>query len=479
MATRINGKSKIVFYNPKAPYYTLPLQFLALSSVIDKERFSVQIIDARIEKNPHEMLFNNLHDALCLGISVITGTPIKDAVKVSRRVKALFPHVKIVWGGWHPSILPEQCLREGFADAVVVGQGELTFLEVLDRIAESKSLEGVEGCIFKEGDEIHTNPIRKFVDIGNFPPYDYDLVPLEHYFRLKGMRQIDFYSSQGCPYRCAFCADPYVYNRRWSGLKGSRLLSDVFDAVKKYQAQDVLFQDENFFANQKRVLEFVAGIRHSGLRFTWAATSRADQVVKLDDVMLKDIADSGCRKIMIGAESGSQELLEKIKKDTLAEEALISAEKLHRANIGAAFGFIVGFPEEDFKDTMLTLKTIKAIKAIDSRFDFNIFFFTPYPGTELYNYIASKNFRLPQTLTEWSDIDFIFYSGYWVSRKEQAYVERFKFYHKLGYNGHRSVFFRPINSLAAFRRKHDFYGFPIEKNVINFIRYKLLKQSNW
>ncbi|MEK6571457.1 MAG: cobalamin-dependent protein, partial [Bacteroidota bacterium] len=228
-------KQKVVFYNPKAPYYTLPLQFLALSSVVDRDRFDVVIIDARIERKPHELLRSHLRDALCLGISVITGIPIKDAVEVSRMAKRNFPNVKIIWGGWHPSILPEQCLREGYADVAVVGQGELTFLEILDRLAEGKSLEGVNGCVFKEGNEIHVNAIRKFVDINNFPPYDYDLVPLEKYFRFKGIRQIDFYSSQGCPYRCAFCADPYVYNRRWSGLKGSRMLLDVFDVLKRYR----------------------------------------------------------------------------------------------------------------------------------------------------------------------------------------------------------------------------------------------------
>ena len=472
-------KHKVVFYNPKAPYYTLPLQFLALSSVVDRDRFDVVIIDARIERKPHELLRSHLRDALCLGISVITGIPIKDAVEVSRMAKRNFPNVKIIWGGWHPSILPEQCLQEGYADVAVVGQGELTFLEVLDRLAEGKSLEGVNGCVFKEGNEIHVNAIRKFVDINNFPPYDYDLVPLEKYFRFKGIRQIDFYSSQGCPYRCAFCADPYVYNRRWSGLKGSRMLLDVFDVLKRYRVDDILFQDENFFASQKRVLQFAEGIQSSGVKFTWAATSRADQAAKLDDRMLKEIAESNCRKIMIGAESGSQEMLDKIKKDTLVEETILSAEKLHSVNIGAAFGFIVGFPEEDFNTTLQTLDTIKKIKAIDSRFEFNIFFYTPYPGTELYDYIVRKGYRLPQSLAEWSDIDFILYSGYWVSKREREYVERFKFYNKLGFNGNGSIFLKPLYSLAALRRKNDFYSLPVEKNAINFVRYKVLGQSNW
>src|SRR5713226_5269357 len=102
-----------------APYYTLPLQFLALASVIDTEKYNVRIIDARIEKSTrraHDKVKELLPDALCLGISVITGTPIKDAVAVSAMTRQLAPHVPVIWGGWHPSIFPDQCIREGHAD---------------------------------------------------------------------------------------------------------------------------------------------------------------------------------------------------------------------------------------------------------------------------------------------------------------------------------------------------------------------------
>ncbi|MBI3363669.1 MAG: B12-binding domain-containing radical SAM protein [Ignavibacteriae bacterium] len=376
-------KRTIIFYNPAAPYYTLPLQFLALASVIDRERYDVKIIDARIEKSTrhaHDKVRELLPDAVCVGVSVITGTPVKDAAAISQMTKHVAPDVPVIWGGWHPSIYPEQCIREGFADYCIFGQGEMTFLELLDALDANDGFDTVLGLAYLKNGKFHENAERKFIDINNFPAYDYDLVPFETYFRLKGMRQIDFYSSQGCPYRCAFCADPYVYNRRWSGLKGSRMLFDVFEAVKKYRVDDVLFQDENFFANRNRVLEFCTGINRHGMNFTWAATSRADQIAPLTDDFLQEVARARLRKVMIGAESGSQEMLDLMKKDTLAEEAIISAEKLSKHGIGASFGFIVGFPEEGFDNTLKTLDTIKEIKRIDPRFEFNIFFFTPYPA---------------------------------------------------------------------------------------------------
>jgi anaerobic magnesium-protoporphyrin IX monomethyl ester cyclase len=476
-------KQTIIFYNPIAPYYTLPLQYLALASVIDRSKYDIKIIDARIEKSvhhAHNKVKELLPNAACVGVSVITGTPIKDAVIVSEMVKQFAPNVPVVWGGWHPSIYPEQCLREGFADFCIFGQGELTFLELLDAIESHSGYENILGLAYLQNGTFFEIAERKFVDINTFPAFDYDLVPLETYFKLKGMRQIDFYSSQGCPYRCGFCADPYVYSRRWSGLKGSRMLSDVFDAVKKYAIDDVLFQDENFFANRNRVLEFSNGINERGMKFTWAATSRADQIAPLDDAFLKEVAKSGLRKVMIGAESGSQEMLDFMKKDTLAEEAIVSAEKLARQGIGAAFGFIVGFPEERFEDTLKTLHTIKEIKRINPNFGFNIFFFTPYPGTDLFDYIVKKGYSVPKSLIQWSDIDFIMYAGYWVNDEDRKYVESFKFYTKLATEyGTARAWKRPLQYLAAARTKNDFYKLPVEKEVINFVRYKILKQANW
>lgn len=476
-------KKTIIFYNPLAPYYTLPLQYLALASVIDKNRYDIRVIDARIEKSArhaHDKVKELLPHAACIGVSIITGTPIKDAVAISQLVKSHAPHVPVVWGGWHPSIYPEQCLREGSADYCVLGQGEETFLELLDALESGRGFESILGLAYLNGKTFHQNPPRKFVDINKFPAYDYDLVPLETYFKLKGRRQLDFYSSQGCPYRCAFCADPYVYNRRWSGLRGSRMLFDVFDAVKKYRIEDVHFQDENFFANRNRVSEFCKGIDEHRMTFSWAATSRADQIAPLDDAFLTMAAGSHLRKVLIGAESGSQEMLDLMKKDTLTEETIISAEKLAQHGIGGAFNFIVGFPEEGFENTLKTLATIKEIKRINPEFEFSISFFTPFPGTELFNYIERKGYRVPRTIAEWSDIDFITYAGYWLKEEERQYVERFKFYTRFGTERtYARGFGFPLHVLAATRCKHNYYKFPVERELVNFIRYKVLQQPTW
>lgn len=476
-------KKTIILYNPAAPYYNLPLQFLALASVIDREKYDVRIIDARIERSvhaAHKKVRELLPNAACLGISVITGTPIKDASAVSLLSRSVTPSVPIIWGGWHPSIYPEQCLREGPADYCVFGQGEVTFIELLEAIESNSGFERIAGLAYIRDDEFYQNEERKFIDINQFPSYDYSLLPVESYFRKKRMRQIDFYSSQGCPYRCGFCADPYVYGRRWSGLKGNRMLDDVFGVVREFRADEVLFQDENFFANQRRVIDFSRGVLQQDMQFSWVATSRADQIAPLDDGLLAELSRSNLRKVIIGAESGSQEMLDFMKKDTLAEESVESAARLASHGIGASFNFIVGFPEERFGETLKTLNVIKEIKRVSPKFEFNIFFYTPYPGTDLFDYITGKGYRVPHSLEEWSEIDFIFYSGYWVRQHEREYVDRFKFYMKLA-DGSSNVRIwpNPLRALAAARTRRDYYDFPVEAKIVNFVRHKILNEVNW
>jgi radical SAM superfamily enzyme YgiQ (UPF0313 family) len=254
----------------------------------------------------------------------------------------------------------------------------------------------------------------------------------------------------------------------------------VLDVVAKHRADEVLFQDENFFANRNRVLEFCRGVTGRGDRFTWVATSRADQTAPLDDAFLAMARSAGLRRVVIGAESGSQEVLNLMKKDTLTEETLISAEKLARNGIGALFNFIVGFPEERFEDTLKTLETIREIKRIDPRFEFGLFFFTPYPGTELYEDIRSRGYRTPSSLAEWSTVDFLTFAGYWIGEKERRHVERWKFYMKLATETDPGdLLLRPLRMGAAARIRRNRFAIPIEKSLIEFIRYDLLRRQPW
>src|SRR5580698_5469676 len=132
MTTGMNSQRlKVVLYNPQAVFFTMPLALLAIGSELDPALYEVITIDARLDADAENTLLAHIGDALCLGITVLTGAPISDALKISRAAKRTRPDLPVVWGGWHPSMFGIECLAEPCVDVTVQGQGEATFAEIV------------------------------------------------------------------------------------------------------------------------------------------------------------------------------------------------------------------------------------------------------------------------------------------------------------------------------------------------------------
>src|SRR5262249_10910509 len=158
--------------------------------------------------------------------------------------------------------------------------------------------------------------------------HDYNLIPVERYFELKGKRQLDFISSQGCNFRCAFCSDPFVYGRKWVGLDPTRMALRLRELWERYRFDDVNFQDETFFTRRDRVDELATQFIDLGLKVSWAGTMRADQGVRLPDEIWAKCRKAGLRRLLVGVESGSNEMLKRIRKDIRIEQVFATAEKM-------------------------------------------------------------------------------------------------------------------------------------------------------
>ncbi len=180
-------------------------------------------------------------------------------------------------------------------DAVVVGQGEQTFAELVDRFAADESVDGVAGSVTRDepSGEVRLNPPRATCDINQFPEHDYGLIAVDRYFALKRERQLDYVTSQGCRFRCTFCSDPTVYGRNWFGLEAVRVGTELQHLWHRYGFTDVGFQDETFFTHANRVVAIAEEILRRDLRFTWMATMRADQGARLDEAALTACRHSG------------------------------------------------------------------------------------------------------------------------------------------------------------------------------------------
>ncbi|MEL6867082.1 MAG: cobalamin-dependent protein, partial [Bacteroidota bacterium] len=272
-------KSKVILYNPKAVFFDMPLALLAVGSALDPERYEVVIIDGRVDKNPLQQVLDHAADALCLGITALTGSPLRDALLVTRAAKAKYPQLPIVWGGWHPSLFPkETLLDEPAIDVSVQAQGEATFRELVEHFRDGADLATVNGICYRDAKgAIRQNPGRALEDMNFLPRANYDLINVEAYYKSKKQRQFDYISSAGCRFRCTFCADPHVFNRKWTAIAPERMGEELAYWNKRYPFTDINFQDETFFTKRQRVVQIAEEFIQRDIQSTWAGTMRADQ----------------------------------------------------------------------------------------------------------------------------------------------------------------------------------------------------------
>jgi anaerobic magnesium-protoporphyrin IX monomethyl ester cyclase len=454
---------KVVLYNPRAVFFTMPLALLAIGSELDPDLYEVVTIDARLDPNAETAVLKHIGEALCLGVTVLTGAPISDALEISRAAKRARPDLTVVWGGWHPSMFSRECLQEPSVDVTVRGQGEETFAEIVARLARGRPLDDCAGCTVRLDDgSIRENPARPLAQVAGFRAHDYGLIPVERYFELKGKRQLDFISSQGCNFRCAFCSDPFVYGRKWVGLEPVRMAMRLKELWDQYHFDDVNFQDETFFTKADRVEAFADRVVESGLKITWAATMRADQGVRLPDAVWARCRQSGLRRLLVGVESGSNEVLKRIRKDIRIEQVFETARTMLRHGIAGHFPFIVGFPDESDAHVQATLDCAKTLRSMSPDFLTPMYYFKPYPGSALVIDAVARGFRLPQTLEAWATFDYVAGEpGPWVSSEKFELIERFKFFHELAWK-RASRGKRALQRLARYRCRKDNYRWPVE-----------------
>ena len=450
----MNHRPRVVLYNPRAVFYTMPLALVALASALDRRLVEVVIIDGRLEADPVRAVAEAAKGALCVGVTVLTGAPIHDALAVSKAVKAASPGCTVVWGGWHPSLFAEECLAEPCVDAVVTGQGEHAFRDIITRLINGEDVRGTWS--------------RPLSDLNAFPAHDYSLIQVERYFALKGAKQIDYISSQGCRFRCAFCADPAVFARGWTGLTPARIGEEVEELHRRYAMADLAFQDETFFTHAPRVDALAEQFLQRQLPITWTATLRADQACRLGDGLFAKAVRSGLRRVMVGVESGSQEMLDRLQKDMKLDQVRATAELCTRYGVGGIFNFIVGFPGESAQSMQATLALAKSLRRANPAFETPIFYYRPYPGNPMAEQSAAQGYVFPRGLAEWADFDYVGGRGPWITAEQWRTVERFKFYSRHAWKP--GAWRWPLRATSQWRCNRDWYGMPVEKLIVDFIR---------
>jgi len=451
-----------------------PLALIAIAGPLVTAGYEVKIIDTAMEPDYAGAVVREVGDALCLGISLVTGPMIEGAIAVGRAVKKKYPDLPIILGGWHPSILPQQTLECPYVDAVVIKQGELTFLEMVKRLEAGESLKGVAGTLTKEQGAITVNPPRPHTPVAMLPSRmpGYDLIDYERYYRNTRLRWLMYTTSHGCPYNCSYCSNAAVYGRNLDLLPFEQVVDEVGYLVRKYHIGLVGIIDDIFFAFRPRSLQIAEGFIRAGLKFEWYIQDRADSWERMTAEQAKLFRRSGLTRIHFGAESGSDDVLKAIEKKSDTESILAAVERCKAAAIRASCGFIFGLPAEREEDVIKSVDLVRRIYERYDRADCYTNIFTPYPGSPAWQESIERGLVPPKSFEEWAE----FYPRLqvlpWLNGGKHQRLQAIRQFIRFGYHqvkvGERQFSWRHrllLNALkpsAQYRLKKHRFDFPVE-----------------
>lgn len=466
---------KVVLFSP--PYqgkvFGPPLGILSLASSIREQGFLPVIIDGATDRNFLGAVAHEAAGAFAFGISVLTGPMIRDAIAASHAVRRARPDLPIIFGGWHPTLMSAQTLREGFVDIVVRHQGERTLIDILQRQLTGSSLDLVPGCWFKRNGEIIANPDRPASPLSALPPPAYDMVDFEAYAKVTGGRKLPYATSIGCPYACNYCTDMVFYNRRFNPLEVSGVVGEIVELVRTLNLEEIALVDSNFLVDTRRAVAIARGFVDSQVKFKWTFQASTDLLCRMSDEDVQLLAASGVNHIGFGTESASPEVLRKMNKGhQKISDMFEAARKCRRAGIRVTYNLIFGYPGEEQRHRKETLRVMGEIAERFDNVTFSPNLFTPYPGVPIWPELAKAGLREPQSLAEWASIGLGQADLPWLTNKESMGLQRGMSYFllanqlaKMTRRSHSTtnrLGMRLLQRPLHWRLKHHFFGVPVE-----------------
>ncbi|MFC1851297.1 B12-binding domain-containing radical SAM protein [candidate division CSSED10-310 bacterium] len=467
------------------PRLAIPLSVLCVATPVSRAGYEVKIIDQRTEPDWRSILINELsHEPICVGISTMTGPQLKYALEISSLVKK-YGHSPVVWGGIHPSLLPEQTLQNENIDFVVQGEGENTFLELVQALEGQKPLSSVKGIWYRENGEIRKTGLPTFVDLNQQPPIAYDLIDLKKYSRvLFGLNHHNFFTSRGCPRQCTFCYNTVINRKKWRAMDPEIAVNRIKDFVKKYKVQGLIINESNFFLDLDRARSILKGFIKENLNIAISKVNIDFSTlfeIQPDDLILLEKA--GCRRIPVAIESGSHKIRTLLNKPIDIQLLLEVNRLLNNTKIVPNYLFMMGFPTETRDDLSESIALAFKLIAENQRAGIYFNIYTPYPGTELFNTAVKHGLKIPQSIEEWIPFHYrhLSQNGPWLTAEMRKIVRMLDFCSF--FIGQRPLLHptektsaiatligRLYAPIARLRVRKLWYHFPIEVTAARFFR---------
>lgn len=379
-----------------------PLGLAYIAAVLEQNGYKVTIIDANAEKLSEEEVLCRIMQAkpALVGLTAVTPT-IHICYSIAKKIKKETPSIITVIGGVHATSLPKETLNECIDfDFLIRGEGEFTFIELVDALNQNKALESIKGLAYRENGKIIINDKREVVlDLDIFPFPSRHLLPNKLYRTIDSNRMTCIIAMRGCAASCIYCAVEEVAGKKLRRRSPSNVIKEIESCFSNYGTRFIAFLDDTFTFDKIWVHKFCDEFTETRFHryVKWSCLTRVDNV---DLGLLKHMKQAGCVRVEFGIESGSQEILDLLKKGITVSQikkAFSMAKEVGLSTLGFA---MLNAPGETIETIM---ETKKIIMDLDPDF-LQLSFATPYPGTELFEICERDNLLISK---DWSKYIFL------------------------------------------------------------------------
>jgi len=371
-------------------FVTPPLNLMYLAGALENASMSVKIIDDDLMHMGHEKI-SDLASKLnpkVVGVTSTTST-IKNALKYLESFKKVLPDSLTAIGGPHATFMPTETLKASpYLDVVVMGEGEETITELAGEYCENNqiNLEEVKGIAYQDikNGNIKLNPPRPLIkDLDSIPFPARHLVPFESYSVTK-KGSSDMITSRGCVYSCGYCSSSLIMGKKFRTRSPENVADEIEKLLEDYGVKNIAFMDDTFMLNKRRAYAIADEIKAREIDIGFVASSRVDMV---DENLLEKLKGAGLSTLYYGVESGSQRVLDLMKKGITLKQAEDAVKAAKDIGIEVLTSFILGFPGETRKEIDKTINFSIKLDADYSQFSI----LTPFPGTPIYHELKEKS----------------------------------------------------------------------------------------
>lgn len=503
----VNGKPNVLLCYPKTGMdfgstVAPPHSLLTIAAPVMNEGYSVTVLDQRdqpITLAALEPLISS--DLLCVGISAMTGTQVRNALQIAGLVRELTGgSVPIVWGGPHPSVMPEQTLEDEHVDIVVVGEGEIPFLGLVNALNSGSSLRDVPGIMFMDGSERVFTGEPPLLDVETLLPVPWELINVGRYihrdmYLRDKTRVLDIgQTSRGCPFDCGFCSSAEIRQRKWRAISPEKSIDMIERDVRRFNLDGIWLRDDEFYIKRKRAHTIFDGMLQRGLDIGfYTSGTRVDVFNKAKPDELKLMKRAGAHTVKFGAESGSQRILDLMQKGITVEQTIEANIKCKEYGFNPAFALMIGYPTETFEEMNQTIDLAFRLREDNPLAQTEtIAQYTALPGTPDFKMAQFYGLKPPDTLSAWAnwlfdDYDFEGRRSPWFGKKERIHMGNISYMSILsnalenigGTKGNwitrplRKAGSKVIGRIYRWKLKNKMYKNAPELGLIRYLRHRI------